>query len=171
MEVYHIENATLEDLEFIYSLFDEAIAYQKQNNFIGWNSYDKDFIRLDVEQKRQFKLMRGNTILFIFSICFSDGLIWRERDKENAVYLHRAVVNSAFKGQKLFEKVLTWLIELAHKKSLKYIRIDTWANNSNIIQYYINYGFYFIENYTTPNTSELPIQHRNLDVALLEFKL
>jgi len=171
MEVYHIENATLEDLDFIYSLFDEAIAYQKQNNFIGWNSYDKDFIRLDVEQKRQFKLMWGNTILFIFSICFSDRLIWSERDRGDAVYLHRAVVNSAFKGQKLFEKVLNWLVEYAHKKGLKYIRIDTWANNSSIIQYYINYGFYFIENYTTPNTSELPIQHRNLNVALLEFKL
>jgi len=79
--------------------------------------------------------------------------------------------NPEFKGQRQVEKILNWIIDLAKEKGLKYVRMDTWADNPNIIAYYKSYGFYFIENYTTANTPELPGQHRNLKVALLEFEL
>lgn len=170
-EAYQIENTSPEDLNFIYWLFEEAIAYQEKNNYVGWNSYDKHFIKLDIKNKLQFKITKGNVILSIFSICLSDALIWREKENGDAIYLHRIVVNPAFKGQKQFEKILNWTVEFANEKGLKYIRMDTWADNLNIIDYYKNYGFQFIENYTTPNTKELPDQHRNLKVALLEMKL
>ena len=89
----------------------------------------------------------------------------------NAIYLHRIVVNPSFKGQKQFKKTLKWTQEFAKKKELKYIRMDTWAENPNIINYYKSFGFKHIEDYTTPNTTELPEQHRNLKVALLELEL
>lgn len=92
-------------------------------------------------------------------------------EKSDAIYLHRIVVNPNYKGQKQFEKVLNWSIEEGHKKNLKHIRMDTWAENQNIIDYYKSFGFKFIENYTTENTLDLPEQHRNLNVALLEMKL
>lgn len=49
--------------------------------------------------------------------------------------------------------------------------MDTWAENEKIIAYYKSYGFTFIENYRTAETEDLPIQHRNLHVALLEKKI
>jgi hypothetical protein len=49
--------------------------------------------------------------------------------------------------------------------------MDTWADNYKIIEYYKSFGFVFIENYKTPDTPELPIQNRNLNVALLELAL
>lgn len=168
---WQIKNATMADLDFIYWLFEQAIAYQKRNNYVGWNSYDKNYIKQDVENKLQFKIVMGDTILCIFSICFKDALIWREKDKGDAIYLHRVVVNPAFKGQKMFEKVLSWIATFAKKEGLKYIRMDTWTANPQIIEYYKGYGFVFLENYTTPNTPDLPEQHRNLTVALLELKL
>lgn len=170
-EEYQILNTTTADLERIYWLFEEAIAYQKRNNYVGWNSYDKDFIKLDIEQKLQFKVCTGNDMLCIFSICFNDELIWRTREKGDAIYLHRIVVNPNFKGQKQFEKVLAWAIKFAKERQVSYLRMDTWADNSHIINYYKSYGFKFLENYTTPNTLNLPLQHRNLNVALLEMKL
>ena len=166
-----IENTSPKDLNFIYWLFEEAIAYQKKNNYVGWNSYDKDFIKLDIKNKEQFKVIKGNAVLCIFSICFRDAVIWREKENGDAIYLHRIVVNPAFKGQKQFEKILNWIVEFANGKGLKYIRMDTWADNPHIIDYYKSYGFQLIENYTTPDTPELPDQHRDLKVALLEMKL
>ena len=168
---YQIVNTSIEDLPFIYGLFEEAIAYIKRKGFIGWNSYDKKFLQLDIENKLQFKIVTENEILCIFSICFRDAFIWRERENGGAIYLHRIVVNPAFKGQKQFEKILNWIVELANAKGLKYIRMDTWADNPGIIEYYKSYGFQFFQNYTTPDTPELPGQHRNLKVALLEMKL
>lgn len=171
IENYQIENTSTADLNFIYTLFEEAIIYIKMNNYVGWTTYDKNFIKQDIDKNLQFKITIGNDILCVFSICFSDVLIWREREKGDAIYLHRIVVNQKFKGQKQFEKILNWIIEFGNEKGLKYIRMDTWADNPNIIEYYKSYGFQFLENYTTPNTPELPDQHRNLKVALLEMKL
>ncbi|MBS1640697.1 MAG: GNAT family N-acetyltransferase [Bacteroidetes bacterium] len=166
-----IANASSNDLPIIYNLFEEAIKFQKINNYIGWNDYDKEFIKSDIQNKLLFKVSDGDDIACIFSICYSDALIWREKEIGNAIYLHRIVLNRNFEGKKLFSKILEWAIQFAKKRKLKYIRMDTWANNEKIITYYKSYGFSFIENYTTPNIDKLPIQHRNLKVALLEFNL
>lgn len=171
MESYSVINTTKEDVNFIHFLFEEAIDYIKKNNLVGWTTYDKSFIRQDIENKLQFKIIKDNNILCIFTICFTDVLIWREKELNDAIYLHRIVVNPEFKGQKQFEKVLKWCKEFAQKKNLKYIRMDTWAENPNIIKYYMSFGFKYIADYTTPNTTKLPEQHRNLKVALLEMKL
>ncbi len=41
--------------------------------------------------------------------------------------------------------------------------MDTWADNSKLIEYYKSFGFEFIKNYKTTNAPELPIQNRKLD--------
>ena len=66
---------------------------------------------------------------------------------------------------------MNWATEYANKNQLDTIRMDTWAENTTIIDYYKSYGFQFLENYKTANTKKLPIQHRNLNVALLEYKV
>jgi ribosomal protein S18 acetylase RimI-like enzyme len=168
-ENHNILNTSAEDLNFVYALFDEAIRYIKNNNYVGWTTYDKDFIKMDIENNLQFKIVQDDHILCVFSICFTDRLIWRKREKGDAIYLHRIVVNPMFKGQKQFEKILNWVREFAVKIGLRYIRMDTWAENPNIIGYYQSFGFLHIEDYTTPNTTKLPEQHRNLKVALLQL--
>lgn len=172
MDINHkISNTEPSDLKFIYKLFEEAISYMKKKNYIGWTTYDKNYLKTDLENKNQFKITIDKEILIVFSICYKDPLIWREMENGDAVYLHRIVVNPLFKGQKQFVKILNWIKEVAIQKGLKYIRMDTWANNPNIIEYYKSYGFTHIENYITPNTMELPDQHRNLKVALLQMQL
>jgi ribosomal protein S18 acetylase RimI-like enzyme len=47
--------------------------------------------------------------------------------------------------------------------------MDTWADNERLIDYYKSFGFEFIEYYRTTDAAELPIQNRNLNVALLEM--
>lgn len=159
------------DLPIICQLFEAAIQFQQQNNYIGWNSYDKDFIRLDIEKGLLYKMVHENEVICAFSICYSDAMIWREKEQANAIYLHRVIVNEEHRGEKLFRKVLDWAISIAREKRLTYIRIDTWANNAKLIAYYTAYGFSFVENYTTANILDLPVQHRNLTVALLELKV
>jgi GNAT superfamily N-acetyltransferase len=98
-------------------------------------------------------------------------LIWRDLDQGNAIYLHRIVVNPEFKGRKLFGTILEWAINHVRKKRLGFIRMDTWAANPTIINYYRTFGFDVIENYTTPDSAELPIHNRNLSLTLLEYKV
>lgn len=144
---------------------------QGKNDYKVWDNIDKIGIEKDIENRLQYKILKGNEILCLFSIQYNDPFIWREKDTGDAIYLHRIVVNRKFKGQKLFEKVLNWAKQFSKQNNLKFVRMDTWADNKKIIEYYKSFGFEFIENYKTTNTSELPIQNRNLNVALLEMKL
>lgn len=168
---YTITNAGPADLEAIYHLFEEAIHFIRDKNYTGWSSYDKGFIWSDINNKRLYKIMYGDEIACIFSICLDDALIWREMETGEAVYLHRIVINRKFAGEKLFQKVLDWAMAFARENRLKYIRMDTWAKNEKIISYYKSYHFAFVEDYTTPYTEDLPLQHRGLQVALLEKKV
>jgi mannose-6-phosphate isomerase-like protein (cupin superfamily) len=164
---YQIIHAGDPDLPEIYRLFEEAISFQRQHNYTGWHSYNKDFIRAEVQQKALYKLVSNDGIVCIFSVCYSDPLIWRQMEAGDAMYLHRIVLNQQFKGLKVFEKILHWAISICQRQELKQVRLDTWADNEKIIAYYKSYGFSFVENYTTPGTTDLPEQHRNLKVALL----
>jgi GNAT superfamily N-acetyltransferase len=171
MSSYKILNTTEQDLEFVYFLFDEAIKYQEKHKYPIWKGYDKNVLRREANESKQFKIVIDDEIAMIFSVIYNDKLLWRERDNDDGLYLHRIVVNPKYKGRKLFGVLLDWTINHAVEKKIKYLRMDTWGNNPNIIAYYESYGFKFIGNYTTPDIPELPIPHRNLFVALLEMKL
>lgn len=164
-----IKNTTPDDFLKVIWLFDEVIKMQHKNGYIVWESIDKLALQKDIENGLQFKIEDNKTILCVFSIQYSDPFIWQEKDQNDAIYLHRIVTNPNYKGQRLFEKVLTWAIQFAKQNGKKFIRMDTWAVNHQLIQYYRSFGFQFIENYKTADTKELPLQNRNLNVALLEL--
>tara|TARA_R110000850_G_scaffold270621_2_gene403778 strand:+ start:172 stop:705 length:534 start_codon:yes stop_codon:yes gene_type:complete len=166
-----IVTTTLNDFENVISLFQKAMELQGKNGYKVWKEIDKIGLKKDIENNLQYKIVENENVLCIFSVQFSDPLIWGKREKGDAIYLHRIVVNSEFKGQKQFEKVLNWTKQFALYKNLKFVRMDTWADNEKIIEYYKTFGFKFLENYKTSNEPELPIQNRNLEVALLELKL
>lgn len=168
---YKIENTSLTDLEFINTLFDDSIRYQQEKGFPSWKGFDKNALVNDVKNKNQYKVILDSQIRIVFSVCYTDKIIWRHREIGDAVYLHRIVVNPAFKGQKLFAIILDWTFEHAKQKGLNFIRMDTWGNNPLLIHYYKSFGFRFIENFTTPDSLELPSHNRNLTLARLEIKL
>lgn len=168
---FRIVNTTKEDLDAIMWLFEQAMDLQGKNGYKVWNGIDKMALEKDIENELQYKIVSNNDILCIFSIQHNDPFIWRDKDQNDAIYLHRIVVNPNFKGQRQFEKVLDWAKQFGWQKNLKFIRMDTWADNEKIIDYYKSFGFEFIEYYRTANTPELPIQNRDLNVALLEMGL
>ena len=74
---------------------------------------------------------------------------------------------------KLFgdKKILSWIREKAENCNLLFIRMDTWANNPVIIDYYKSFGFEIVDYFTTPNSKDLPIQKRNNAIILLELSV
>ena len=168
---YQIHNTEKNDLPLIFEFFDHSIHYQEKHGYPVWRHYDKNVVVKDVEDKNQYKIIVDSTPAMVFSVRYSDKLIWRDLDQGDAIYLHRIVVNPEFKGRKLFGAILEWAIDHVRKKRLNFIRMDTWAANPTIINYYTNFGFNIIENYTTPDSAELPVHNRNLSLTLLEYKV
>lgn len=166
-----IVNTTAADLPQIFAFFDASVQYQERKGYPVWKNYDKGTIIKDIEDKLQFKIVSGQETVIVFSVRHHDKVIWRHMDNADSIYLHRIVVNPAFKGKRLFGKILDWAISSARRKDLCYIRMDTWAADSNIVAYYQTFGFTIVENYTTPDDATLPVHNRNLTVTLLEYKL
>jgi ribosomal protein S18 acetylase RimI-like enzyme len=166
-----ILNTNKSDLATIYELFEDSIRYQEKIGVPVWKNYDRDAIIRDIEDKNQFKIVVDNAIAIVYSIRYSDKIIWRHLDDGKAIYLHRIVVNPNFKGQRLFGKVVDRAIQYAKEKEFSAVRMDTWANNPAIIDYYKSFGFSFVENYTTPDSEQLPVHNRNLALTLLELQI
>lgn len=166
-----ITNTSLEDWDIIMGLFRKAIELQGKNSYKVWAEIDEVELKKDIENRRQYKILKDNNVLCVFSVQFNDPFIWGKKDQNNAIYLHRIVVNPNFKGQKQFKTVLNWAKQYALQNHLQYVRMDTWADNAKIISYYQTFGFKFIGNHQTGNEPELPLQNRNLKVALLEMDI
>lgn len=166
-----IENTSLSDLDVVCSLFEEAIVFQEKMALPSWKNIDLKALEKEIIECRQFKLLLDDRLTGIFSICFSDPLIWTFREKGDALYLHRIVVKRAYKGQKYFQAILNWAREKALSKKLTKIRMDTWAGNSGLLDYYQRFGFKQVATYQTLDHPELPLQNRNLHLALLELCL
>ena len=166
-----IVNTTPGDLEEIYGFFEHSIQYQEKNGYPVWRNYDKKALVQDIVDKNQYKVIIDSRIGIVFSVRYSDKVIWRHLDDGSAIYLHRIVVNPEFKGRKLFGRILEWVIDHSKQKGINHIRMDTWASNPTIIDYYKKFGFSVIENYTTPDSEELPVHNRKLALTLLEYSL
>ena len=167
---YEVRNTEMGDLPYIFGLFEQSIIYQERNGYPVWRDYDKNAIVKDVENQHQYKIIINAAIAIVFSLAYSDKVIWRDLDKGNSIYLHRIVINPAFKGQRLFGLIVDWAINHLHDKGLSSIRMDTWAANPTILNYYRSFGFEVVENYTTPDSNELPIHNRKLRLTLLEYQ-
>ncbi len=167
---YEVVNTELSDLPLIFDLFDHSIRYQEKHGYPVWKNYDQGAIRADMESKNQYKIIVDGTIGIVFSVGYADKIIWRELDMGDAIYLHRIVVNPECKGRKLFGLILEWSVEHAKQKGLSAVRMDTWAGNESIIKYYTGFGFSIVENYTTPDSPQLPVHNRNLALTLLEYR-
>src|SRR6478735_1193796 len=100
--MFQITNTEMSDLEQIFKLFEHSILYQEKKGYPVWKDYDKNAIIRDIENKNQYKIVVDSSIAIVFSVCYTDKVIWRELDKGDSIYLHRIVVNPEFKGQKLF---------------------------------------------------------------------
>jgi ribosomal protein S18 acetylase RimI-like enzyme len=167
----YVVNTEMSDLKQIFQFFDYSINYQEKNGYPVWRNYDKQVIIKDIEGKNQYKVVVDSKAAIVFSVCYQDKLIWRDLDDGTSIYLHRIVVNPEFKGKRLFGTILDWAIEHSTSKGIKSIRMDTWANNPIIIDYYMSFGFNYIDVYTTPDNHELPVHNRNQALTLLEYKI
>lgn len=166
-----ITNTTMAEWSAIMELFEAAIHDQASRGRKVWASIDADALKRDIQNRLQYKVIANERIVCLFSALYADPLIWGDRDQQDAIYLHRIVVNPHQKGNRLFQQVLDWACDVARRKNLRYIRMDTWADNDRIISYYESFGFRKLDTLITGDSPDLPEQNRNLHIALLQYEV
>lgn len=166
-----IVNATVDDVAVIFDLYDKAIAFQKTVFDKAWLGFDLELVSSEIEQARLWKIVEDESIACIFSVAYSDPIIWGERSHESAMYIHRIVTNPVFRGRGYVRIITDWARDHARSNGLRFVRMDTWGDNQKLIDYYQSRGFKFL-GLTTPRESPtIPKHYRGIDLSLFEIDL
>jgi len=164
-----ILNSTEYDIPEIFRLYRLATEFQKQKFPENqWPEFDRDLIKQEVSENRQFKLIIDGNIACVWVITYTDPEIWADDDGISSIYIHRIATNPDFRGKNFVKIIVDWARGFAKDK--KYIRMDTCGENLKLINYYQNCGFDFLGIKKLTNAFNLPEHYHNADVCYFEIK-
>ena len=167
-----IEPSNLNDLPEIFRLYGEATKFQKikfpENQ---WPEFSRELVVKELEENRQFKIVIDNSIACVWAVTFSDAEIWKEKNSDPAIYIHRIATNPLFRGHNFVSVIVNWAKEYARQHDRKYIRLDTCGNNRKLIFHYCNAGFNFLGIEKLEDSKGLPAHYENADVCYFEIEL
>ena len=162
--------STINDIETIFEFYDMAVEYQKTKFNKHWQGFETELIKKEIVENRQWKIIIDGEIACVFAITFEDKSIWKEKSNDKAVYFHRIVTHPKFKGQHFVKRIIDWGKQFASEKNLDYLRLDTWGDNSELIDYYQKCGFEFL-GIITSDYNGLPKHYDGITLSLFEIKL
>ena len=165
-----ILNSTVADIPTIFHLYDEAVAFQKTKFNKHWLPFDLAMVEKEVAENRQWKIMEGNDVACIFAITYKDPFIWKEKNSDAAMYIHRIVTHPLFHGRHYVKTIIDWAKEHAKVTGKDYIRMDTWGDNEKLINYYVSCGFNYLGTITPEASGELPKHYSAIFLSLFEIK-
>lgn len=158
------------DLPIIFRLYGLATEYQKSvfpDN--TWPKFEKELIKTEISENRQFKLVIEEQIACVWAIAFNDPDIWEERDRDPSLYIHRIATHTDFRGRGFVTEIVKWAKKYASAHGKNFIRMDTCGNNQKLIGYYTKCGFDFLGMVRLKETAQLPAHYQNADVCLFEI--
>jgi len=166
-----ITNSTINDIDTIFKLYDEAAAFQKTVFNKHWQGFERSLVETEIRENRQWKIVKDDQVACIFAITFNDALIWKEKDKDPAIYIHRIVTNPEFRGGAYVREIVKWAKEYAKSVDKKFVRMDTWGDNEKLKDYYTKCGFDYLGVTVMNDTEGLPKHYEGLSLSLFEIKI
>jgi ribosomal protein S18 acetylase RimI-like enzyme len=166
----NIQNAHNEDIKSIFELYDMATEYQKTVYDRHWEGFELGLIQKEIEDKRLWKISVNETIFCVFSINYNDSLFWGEKGNQPSIYMHRIALHNEYRGQSVMKIIIDWAVKYCINNKKQYFRMDTWGENTKLIDYYKKCGFTHINTINLNNTKGFP-KHYKGKLALLEMKI
>ena len=163
--------STPHDINRIFELYEVATDFQKTKFNVHWPPFETSMVKREIDEGRQYKLMEKDQVAAIWAVAFRDPLIWKEKDQDNALYIHRIATNPAFRGRQLVKKIVDWAVRYAQENRIDYVRMDTVGDNRGLIDYYQRCGFTFLGLDQLEDTDGLPAHYDQAKVSLFEIAL
>jgi GNAT superfamily N-acetyltransferase len=146
-----------------------ALAYQSSKRLQLWPAYPEKTINDEIKGGLHFSVfMPDGTLAGFFSLALGDAEIWEDKEKGDAIYIHRMCVNPTCKGNRLAAWILAWAQGYAAGCGRKYVRMDTWGDNPRLINYYVACGFREAGKRQMGLVRDLSPHYQNACLALFE---
>lgn len=156
------------NMEAFSHYWNSAVAYQQANRLPSWPSFPEPTIRAEIRDGLHFQATYEGQILGYFSLALNDPIIWQDLEKGDAIYIHRICVNPSIRGQKLASRVFDWACSYCTSLGRKYVRMDTWASNKGLIDYYEKCGFRVLKFKQLGVMPELPSHYSNIELVMFQ---
>lgn len=165
-----INHCELSDTGSILALYAAARALQTERGMVVWPVFDASLVEGEIREHRQWKIIEEGTLACNWAVTFEDRAIWGERDRDDAVYIHRFCTHPLFRGRRHVDGMVAWAKEYARQRGRRYVRLDTLGNNTGLIKHYTSAGFRFLGIFRLADTSTLPLHYqREPDCCLFEL--
>jgi hypothetical protein len=69
------------------------------------------------------------------------------------------------------KEIIKWAKDYAANNNIKFIRMDTWADNKKLLEYYTGCGFDYVGEVTMEKTDGLPKHYEGISLSLFEIVL
>lgn len=137
-----VRRAQPQDIDIVQSILDEAAAWLQQR---GINQWPSPFPRREIEQRFTDGLIylafSGRQPIGTFTLFTSDPETWGDQPPD-ALYLHGLALRRAYSGNELGRKLLFHAEQIARAWSKRWLRLDCWAGNEALDQFYRAAGFH-----------------------------
>ena len=163
-----VEPATLSDLPAIRAVYADAREIQREQGAILWAEFPPRLTIAEIETGRLFRVMDGDALAGVFSVAYEDEAIWGERERGEHIYLHRIARAVTYPGRGIMGAVLEWAWSECRRLGRAGLRIDTWASNQALIDFYERQGFRLVGRRHIGIEPRLPPHYQGIELALLE---
>lgn len=163
-------NSNPTDIDIIFEFYDIAIAHQKKVFNKHWQGFSRTLVEKEISENRQYKILVDDQVACVFAVTFDDQLIWGDRDHDS-IYIHRIVTHPNFRGYAFVKEIIEWAKKFAAQNQIKYIRMDTWADNEKLLEYYTGCGFDYVGIVKLEKSEGLPKHYEGISLSLFEIKV
>ncbi|MFI5233819.1 MAG: GNAT family N-acetyltransferase [Gemmatimonadales bacterium] len=141
---------------------------QRERRAIVWPEFTDDAVLREIDEQRVFRAVADHALAGVFSIAYEDSAIWGSHERGEHLYLHRIARAAACPGGGLVDAVLSWATERCRSLGRTGLRMDTWASNAALIEFYRQRGFHLVEERQLGADPRLPPHYHGNTFALLE---
>jgi ribosomal protein S18 acetylase RimI-like enzyme len=127
-------------------------------------------VETEIDENRQWKILINNKIACVFAVTYNDAIIWKEKDEQHSIYIHRISVNGKFRGYGFVNIIINWAKEHCKTHQKEFIRMDTLEHNRKLINYYVKCGFKHTETIKIDALQGMPVHYKG-SLALLEIAI
>jgi GNAT superfamily N-acetyltransferase len=168
----NIAKCTPADVPAIMNLYQAARDLQTLKKVVVWPYLNEDFILREIAENRQFKIVSGDDMACNWAITYNDKEIWGDKDKNDAIFLHRICNDPNYRGHRFIEMITEWAIEYARESNKQYVRLDTLGKNEGLIKHYTSAGYGFLGMVLLTDTAALPKHYQDEpNCCLFELKV
>lgn len=167
----HIVQSTPQDIDTLFQLYDEATAYMRQVGKKVWLGFERAMVEQEIAEGRQFKIVEGAEVVCVFVITWNDPLIWKEKDADPSIYIHRIATRAAYRGNGYVKHIVAWVQAYAREHGRKFVRMDTGAGNERLNNYYVGCGFRYLGTTMPVTGSGLPAHYEKGEFSLFEMEV